>query len=175
MNTRSLARIGRLATLPETRGLIVAAAQSETLREMARQAVHDRAGLVRGLRGPANPRDLLLKAARHPAVRELANAGLLFLPGRYLPLGWAASWATRRVLRRHVDPPPKELDAAGLGPPNRRGHRHAAVMALTAHRHRDRVDRYAAPVNAGDLPVNEGSSSLVREWSMPVCGSHPTH
>ena len=128
MRTRSLARIGRLATLPETRGLIVAAAQSETLREMARQAVHDRAGLVRGLRGPANHRDLLLRAARHPAVRELANAGLLFLPGRYLPLGWAASWATRRVLRRHVDPPPKELDAAGLGatkPPRsftRRGH-----------------------------------------------------
>ena len=47
MRTRSLARIGRLATLPETRGLIVAAAQSETIREMARQAVHDRAGLVR--------------------------------------------------------------------------------------------------------------------------------
>ena len=121
MRTRSLARIGRLAPLPETRGLIVAAARSETLREMARQAVHDRAGLVRGLRGPANPRDLLLRAARHPAVRELADAGLLFLPGRYLPLGLAASWATRRVLRRHVDPPPEELGAAGMGPPNRRG------------------------------------------------------
>ncbi len=120
MRTRRLARIGRLATLPETRRLIVAAAQSETLREMARQAVQDRAGLVRGLRGPANPRDLLLRAARHPAVRELANAGLLFLPGRYLPLGLAASWATRRVLRRHVDPPPEELGAAGMGPPNRR-------------------------------------------------------
>src|SRR5674476_584785 len=106
-----LARLVRLVTLPETRGVIVAAAHSETLRDIGQRAVHDRAALVRDLRNPANARDLVRSAARHPAAWELASAGLLFLPVRYLPLGWAATWVTRRVLRRNIDPPAEVLDA----------------------------------------------------------------
>jgi hypothetical protein len=109
-----IARVVRLATLPETRGLIVAAAQSETLRDVARRAVHDRAALVRDLRNPANARELIRGAALHPATRELASAGLMFLPVRYLPLGWAATWATHRVIRRYIDPPTDVLDASAI-------------------------------------------------------------
>jgi hypothetical protein len=109
-----LARVVRLATLPETRRLIVAAAQSETLRDVAWRAVNDRAALVQDLRNPANPRDFVRSAARHPAVRELASVGLVFLPGRYLPLGWAATWAAHRVLRRYIDPPTELRDASAF-------------------------------------------------------------
>jgi len=109
-----LARLVRIVTLPETRGLIVAAAHSETLRDIGQRAVHDRAALVRDLRNPANARGLVRSAARHPAARELASAGLLFLPVRYLPVGWAATWVARRVLRRHVDPPADVLDAPAV-------------------------------------------------------------
>src|SRR5665647_915403 len=42
-----LARLVRLVTLPETRGVIVAAAHSETLRDIRQRAVHDRAARVR--------------------------------------------------------------------------------------------------------------------------------
>jgi len=100
-----LGRVTRLATLPETRGLIVATVRSTTLRTLARRAVEDRAALLRDLANPANVRHLARGAIRHPAVTELANAGLVFLPGRYVPLGWAATWAARRVLRRYLDPP----------------------------------------------------------------------
>jgi hypothetical protein len=110
-----LARIVRLATLTETRGVIVAAAQSATLRDIRQRAVHDRAALVRDLRNPANVRDLVRSAARHPATRELASAGLLFLPLRYLPVGWAATWVAHRVLRRHIDPPADVLDPSAFG------------------------------------------------------------
>jgi hypothetical protein len=99
-----LARLVRVVTLPETRGVIVAAAHSQTLRDIRQRAIHDRGALVRDLRNPANARDLVRDAARHPATRELASAGLLFLPVRYVPLGWAATWVARRVLRRHLDP-----------------------------------------------------------------------
>src|SRR5450759_1644179 len=85
-----LVRLVRLGTLPETRGLIVAAAHSETLRDIGQRAVHDRAALVRDLGNPSNSRDLVRSASRHPAARELASAGLMFLPVRYLPVGWAA-------------------------------------------------------------------------------------
>jgi hypothetical protein len=98
-----LARLVRIVTLPETRGLIAAAARSETLRDIGQRALHDRGALVRDLRNPANARDLVRDAAQHPATRELASAGLLFLPVRYVPLGWAATWVARRVLRRHTD------------------------------------------------------------------------
>lgn len=111
-----LARVVRLVTLPETRRLIVATARSETLRNLARRTVNGRAALVRDLRDPANARDLVRSAARHPATQELANAGLMFLPGRYLPLGLVATWATRRILRWFVDPPTEVLDASTLGP-----------------------------------------------------------
>jgi hypothetical protein len=110
-----LARVVRLATLPETRGAIVAAAQSDTLRDLARRAKTDRAALARDLRDPANARDLLRSAARHPATRELATAGLMFLPGRYLPLGMIATWATQRVFRRYLDPPAEVLDPSAFG------------------------------------------------------------
>jgi hypothetical protein len=110
-----LARLVRLVTLPETRGLIAAAARSETLRDIGQRAVHDRAALVRDLRNPANARGLVRSAARHPATRELASAGLMFLPVRYLPVGWAATWVTHRVLRRHIDPPAAVLDASAFG------------------------------------------------------------
>ena len=110
-----LARLVRVVTLPETRGVIVAAAHSDTLRDIGRRAVHDRAALVRDLRNPANARGLVRSAARHPATRELASAGLMFLPVRYLPVGWAATWVTHRVLRRHLDPPAAVLDATAFG------------------------------------------------------------
>ena len=106
-------RLARLATLPETRGLIVATVRSTTLRTIARRAVEDRAALLRDLTDPTNARHLARSAIRHPAVAELVNAGLVLLPGRYLPLGWAATWAARRVLRRYVDPPVEGLE----GPP----------------------------------------------------------
>jgi hypothetical protein len=110
-----IARLVRLVTVPETRGLIVATAHSGTIREIARRAVHDRAALARDLRNPAHARDLVRSAAGHPAVRELANAGLMFLPGRYLPLGWAATWATRRALRRYIHPPADVVKAPERG------------------------------------------------------------
>jgi hypothetical protein len=99
----SLARLARIATLPETRGVLVAAAQSATLRDLRWRAVHDRAALVRSLGKPANARHLIQRAAVHPATRELATAGLMFLPIRYMPAGWAATWAANRMLRRHRD------------------------------------------------------------------------
>ena len=40
-----LARLVRLVTLPETRGLIVAAAHSETLRDIRQHHVHDTSAL----------------------------------------------------------------------------------------------------------------------------------
>ena len=104
-------RLVRLFTFPETRGVIVAAVRSETLRDIGQRAVHDRGALVRELGNPANARDVVRSAARHPATRELASAGLMFLPVRYLPVGWAVTWVTHRVLRRHIDPPAEGLDA----------------------------------------------------------------
>jgi hypothetical protein len=100
-----LARIARLATLPETRGVIIAAARSEAVRDVARRARNDRASLLRDLSDPTNARDLLRDAAQHPATRELANASLMLLPWRYLPLGWAATWAADRVFRRRTKQP----------------------------------------------------------------------
>jgi hypothetical protein len=111
----SITRLVRIATMPATRGVIVAAAQSDALREVARRAVHDRGALVRDLKDPANTRELVRDAVRHPAAKELANAGLMFLPIRYMPLGWAATWATQRILRRYVDPPAEVLKASTFG------------------------------------------------------------
>jgi hypothetical protein len=50
----------------------------------------------------------------HPAVAELANASLAFLPGRYVPLGWAATWATHRVLRRYLVPPVEAREGTSI-------------------------------------------------------------
>jgi hypothetical protein len=85
--------------------LIGATVRSTTLRTIARRTVDDRAGLLRDLANPSNVRLLARRAVTHQAVLELANAGRVLLPGRSLPLGWTATWATRRVLRRHLDPP----------------------------------------------------------------------
>ena len=97
-----LARVARVAMLPETRRLIVAARRSSAVRTLAHRVVHDRASLVRDATHPGDPRDRIRSVARHPAARELANASLVFLPMRYLPLGWAASWAAARIVRRYV-------------------------------------------------------------------------
>ena len=110
-----LARLFRVVTLPETRGVIVAAARSQTLRDLRQRAVHDRGALVRDLRNPANARDLVRDAARHPATRELASAGLMFLPLRYLPVGWAATWVAHRVVGHHLDLPAEVPDESTFG------------------------------------------------------------
>ncbi len=109
-----LGRLARAATLPETRGLIVATVRSSSLRRVARRAVKDRAGLLRDLRHPGDRRELIRSAARHPAIRELADASLVFLPIRYVPLGWVVRWATARVVRRFVQRPgpPSASDAS---------------------------------------------------------------
>jgi hypothetical protein len=109
------ARLARLATLPETRRAVLAAARSPALRDIAHRASTDRAGLLRDLKSRDHARGLLRDAVRHPATRELADASLMFLPIRYLPLGWAASRATRRVLRRYIDPPTEVIDPSAFG------------------------------------------------------------
>jgi hypothetical protein len=91
--------------MPASRGLIVATVRSETLRTIARRATEDRKALLSDLVKPANVRHVARSAIRHPAAAELANAALVFLPGRYMPLGWAATWAARRVLMRYLDRP----------------------------------------------------------------------
>jgi hypothetical protein len=105
MLTLKIARLVRLATLPETRRAIIAAARSDRLRDVAHRAATDRASLARDLMNPANAAEIIRDVVRHPASRELGSAGLLFLPGRFLPLGMAASWAGARVLRRFGDAP----------------------------------------------------------------------
>jgi hypothetical protein len=114
-----LARLVRVVTLPETRRLLVATAHSETLREIRERGVHDRGALLRDLRSPGKARDLLRSAVRHPAARELANAGLMLMPLRYLPAGWAATWVAHRV-GRHLDLPgdvPRESSFAATRTP----------------------------------------------------------
>jgi len=117
---RRLALLARLATLPETRGAILAASRSETVRDVARRARSDRAGLLRELSDPATARELIRGAVVHPATRELASVGLVFVPGRFGPLGWAAMWAGghvgQRVYRRVVDPPTEVVDGRRFRP-----------------------------------------------------------
>lgn len=115
-----ISRLARVATLPETRHLIVAAARSDTLRDVAWRAANDRAGLTRDLRNPATTGNLIRDSIRHPAVRELASAGVMFLPLRFVPLGWATTWVAHRVLRRHAHPPTRRT-ASGTVPPTRDG------------------------------------------------------
>jgi hypothetical protein len=95
-----LLRLLRLATLHETRAAIVSGIRSRALRRYARRALSDRPALVRELRNPATARAFVRAAVGHPATRELADAGMLLLPGRYLPVGWAATWVANRILRR---------------------------------------------------------------------------
>lgn len=81
-----LRRLAVLGTLPETRRLIARGARPANLRAIAARARADRAALLRD-------------AVNHPAAAELANAGMLLLPLRYTPVGWAAAWALRRLTR----------------------------------------------------------------------------
>ncbi len=113
-----ISRIVQIATLPETRRAIVAAARSDTLRTILRRASSDRNGLMRDLRNPANARDVIRGVARHPAAHELADASLLIMPGRYLAVRLGANWAARRLLRRllrrYVDRPADVLQSDDL-------------------------------------------------------------
>lgn len=97
-------RLVGLGTFPETRGLIVAVARSGSVQGLARRAVHDPSSVVRDLGDMRQARALVRATVIHPATRELAGAGLVFLPGRFLPLGWAATWAANKVLGRYVSP-----------------------------------------------------------------------
>ena len=96
-----IGRVVHLGTFPETRGLLKAAIVSEELRVLAGRAFHDKRGLTRDAADPRRVVAFALNAARHPATRELADAGMLFLPGRYLALGWLATSAGRRLVRGH--------------------------------------------------------------------------
>jgi hypothetical protein len=99
----SLGKLGRLVqigTLPETRRVLLSADTRRHMRNAASRALHDRARLARDLAKPADIRAFATSAVQHPATRELAGAGLMFMPGRYLPIGWAAGWASRRIARR---------------------------------------------------------------------------
>jgi len=98
-----LGKIGRLAqigTLPATREFVFSPETRRQVRVAARRLVHDRAELARDLVRPADVRAFARSAIQHPAAHELAGVGLAFMPGRYLPIGWAVGWATRRVARR---------------------------------------------------------------------------
>jgi hypothetical protein len=95
-----IASAGRLLSLPETRRLILQAVRSPSVRRFATASRHDRAALMLALARPATARSYLGAAVRHPATHELASASLLFLPERYLPAGWVATWAVRRLLGR---------------------------------------------------------------------------
>jgi hypothetical protein len=110
----SVSRLLRIATLPEVRGLIVAVARSETARDLAQRARTDPAGLARDLRNPGTARDVVRNAVTHPATRELVTVGLVFLPGRYVPVSWVATWAARKAFRRYVDPSSEVVDAPPL-------------------------------------------------------------
>jgi hypothetical protein len=110
-----LTRLARLATLPETRHALIAAAHSATVRDIAHRARHDRRGLARDLRRPSNAGTLLRDAVRHPVTRELADAGLLFLPIRYAPIGWALGRVGRRIVRRYADAPVEVIEPSAFG------------------------------------------------------------
>jgi hypothetical protein len=95
----NLTKVGRLTTLPETRRAIVSAVRTGRARDLVWRASHDRGGLLRELRDPTNAVGLVRTAVRHPATRELGSASFMFMPGRYLTVGWAAMWAGRRLFR----------------------------------------------------------------------------
>ena len=99
-----LGKLARLGTLPETRRVVFNPETRRHVQVAARRLVHDRSQFVRDIASPADVRAFAGRAIRHPATRELVSVGLLFTPERYLPLGWAAGWATRRIARRMTRP-----------------------------------------------------------------------
>jgi hypothetical protein len=86
--------------LPETRRVLLSPDSRRHIRNAASRVVHDRARLARDLARPADIRAFAESAVQHPATRELAGVSLMFMPGRYLPIGWVAGWASRRIARR---------------------------------------------------------------------------
>jgi hypothetical protein len=112
-----LARIARIGTLPETRRLVLGAARSESLRDLVRRAAKEPDVVAREMAKPAVAKDLLRNTIRHPATHEIGTVGLLFVPGRYLPVGWAATWAARRFLRRYAAPTGGVADPPVADPP----------------------------------------------------------
>ena len=117
-----MTKLLRLATLPETRHVIIAASRSHALRDLAHRARSDRASLRRDLFRPAATVRLAREAIVHPATRELATVGYILLPTRYLPAGWAATWLLRRALGRFDHAPLAGDSASGAqhsdGPQN---------------------------------------------------------
>jgi hypothetical protein len=108
----SIVKVARLMTLPETRSLMRTAATSGAVRDVARRARTDRAGLLRDARDPRLAARLMREAVSHPSTRELASVGLLLLPERYMPMGWVATWFTRRMLRRRREGAARDRAAA---------------------------------------------------------------
>ena len=88
----SISKLLRLATLPETRSLIGRATNSGSIRDVAYRARTDRVGLARDLADPAHVWRRARVAIAHPATHELARVGLVFLPGPYGRIAWAAGW-----------------------------------------------------------------------------------
>jgi hypothetical protein len=95
-----LSRAAQIGTLPETRRLLFRIAKRHNVRATASRFAHDRVQFARDLVNPADVLAFARSAIQHPATRELTGVGLMFVPGRYLPIGWAATWATRRIARR---------------------------------------------------------------------------
>lgn len=107
----------RLATLPETRHLLVAASRSAALRDLARRVRSDRAGLIGEVAHPARTLGLVREAVAHPATRELASVGYLLLPARYIPVGWVAMRLSHGILGLIGDRlPPRDRDRPGATP-----------------------------------------------------------
>ena len=92
----SITKLLRLATLPETRSLIGRATTSGSIRDVAYRARTDRVGLARELVDPAHVWRRARVAIAHPATHELARVGLVFLPGPYGRIAWAAGWLVGR-------------------------------------------------------------------------------
>jgi hypothetical protein len=92
----SITKLFRLVTLPETRSLIGRARTSGSLRDVAYRARTDRVGLLRDLADPSQAVRRTRGVIAHPATHELARVGLVFAPGPYRPLGWAAGWLAGR-------------------------------------------------------------------------------
>jgi hypothetical protein len=96
----AVTKLLRLTSLPETRRVLVTAARSDSLRCVAHRARADRVGLARELRDPGVIVGLARGALVHPATREIATLGLVFLSDGYLPLWWLATRMSRRLHRR---------------------------------------------------------------------------
>lgn len=105
----SLPTIARVARSLVSGGLITGVARSPIVREVGRRTITDPGGLLREVADPAKARVLLGRAGRDPALREAAQVGLVLLPFRYMPLGYAAIWAGRKVLGHRGGDRPSEV------------------------------------------------------------------